>query len=131
MYRCDRPRKRSKRRAIFCPIHECHLDSVSRKYPLFADQVEQLRKLGIGQLRAKLLLNSRTAIPLSGEWLESFWCAECQSKDWYWVKLQDARYQVQLAPQALWQYAVGVHHPHGNPSVGEFTLNAARGYGRG
>ncbi|NEO42597.1 MAG: hypothetical protein F6J90_42290 [Moorea sp. SIOASIH] len=40
--RRERNRKRSKRRAIFCPIHRCYLDSVSQKYRLFADRAGQL-----------------------------------------------------------------------------------------
>jgi hypothetical protein len=38
-----RNRSRSQRRAIFCPIHGCYIDSVSQKYSLFADHVQQLQ----------------------------------------------------------------------------------------
>lgn len=38
-----RNRKRSKRRAIFCSIHSCYMDSVSQKHRLYADKSEHLR----------------------------------------------------------------------------------------
>ncbi len=126
MYRCDRNRKRSKRRAIFCPIHSCYLDSVSQKHALFADQVEQLHDRGVGRKTSQILLASRTTVSLAGEWLEEFWCPECQSRVWYHVRRQDNVYQVTLAPQKLWQQAAGVIDPVGNSSVGEFTRNSAK-----
>jgi hypothetical protein len=126
MHRCDRNRKRSKRRAIFCPVHGCYLDSASRKYLLFADQVEQLRRVGVSRRNAQLLLSTQTTIALPGEWLEAFWCPECQAKHWYHVQLQGNTYTVKLAPQELWRQASGVDDPLGNPSVGEFTQNSAR-----
>lgn len=62
--RCDRNRKRSKRRAIYCPIHGCYLDSVSQKYPLFADRPGQLQQRGIGRQTALFLVANKTAVPL-------------------------------------------------------------------
>ncbi|MEB3294323.1 MAG: hypothetical protein VKJ24_14285 [Synechococcales bacterium] len=128
MYRCDRPRKRSKKRAIYCPIHHCYLESVSRKHTLFADQVSQLREAGLGRRNAQLLLMNQTTVSLSGEWLEAFWCPECQTKEWYHIKLHEGVYYVKSAPRSLWQQAVGVDAIDGNPSVGEFTRNAAKRY---
>jgi hypothetical protein len=78
-----RNRSRSKRRAIFCPIHGCYLDSVSPKYSLFADQVQQLRERGISKRNATMLLSDRTTVSLTGEWVESFWCDQCQKTEWY------------------------------------------------
>jgi hypothetical protein len=48
--RCDRNRKRSKRRAIYCPIHGCYLDSASRKYTIYADKVHHLQQHGVGNI---------------------------------------------------------------------------------
>lgn len=125
--RCQRNRKRSKRRAIFCPVHGCHLDSVSQKHPLYADKPGQLQERGIGRLSALLLIATSTAVPLQGEWLEAFWCSECQEVQWYYVRKGPERtYEVSLAPQELWQQASGVLDPRGNPSVGEFTLRHSR-----
>ncbi|QZZ20400.1 hypothetical protein J5X98_24655 [Leptothermofonsia sichuanensis E412] len=130
---CTRNRKRSKRRAIACPIHGCYLDSVSQKYALFADQAGQLQQRGINRRTALMLVQSKTAIPLVGEWLEAFWCAECQTTIWYHIRKQEshhpsqaASYQVAIAPPELWQQATGLIHPNGNPSVGEFTRRQAR-----
>jgi hypothetical protein len=124
--RCDRNRKRSKRRAIFCPIHGCYLDSASEKYSLYADTAGQLQQRGMGRKTAMMLVASKTTVPLSGEWLEAFWCEQCQKIEWYHVKKKDNRYDIAIAPVELWQQAAGVTHPDGNPTVGEFTRRHAR-----
>jgi hypothetical protein len=125
--RCDRNRKRSKRRAIYCPIHSCYIDSVSQKYQIFADQPGQLQCRGISRRNALILVASQTAVPIEGEWLEAFWCEQCQQTKWYHVqKSGDRTYELSLAPQELWQQVTGVIHPHGNPSVGEFTRRQSR-----
>jgi len=131
--RCNRNRKRSKRRAIFCPIHDCVLDSVSQKHSLFADRAGQLQERGISRRNALMLVANQSAVMLSGEWLEAFWCAECQETRWYHVRKQDksnssqaAAYHLSIAPQELWQQVTGVIHPSGNPSVSEFTRKQSR-----
>lgn len=124
--RCDRNRKRSKRRAIYCPIHGCYIDSMSQKYGLFAEQPGQLQQRGINRREALMLVAAKTAVPLDGEWLEAFWCEECQETKWYHVCKCDSNYELSLAPPELWQQATGVMHPNGNPSVGEFTSRHSR-----
>ncbi len=125
--RCDRNRKRSKRRSIYCPVHGCHLDSVSQKYNLFADNPGQLQQRGIRRRNALILVASKTAVPLEGEWLEAFWCEQCQEKKWYHVRKRDrTNYDLSLAPPELWQQAMGVINAQGNPSVGEFTRRQAK-----
>lgn len=132
--RCERNRNRSKRRAIYCPIHGCYLDSASRKFQLYADKPEQLRQRGMGNKKALTLIQSHTAVPIVGEWLEAFWCRECDEKAWYHVRRGShaenshtrVKYDIRLAPQTLWQQATGVIQPNGNPSVGEFTRKSAR-----
>lgn len=119
--RRDRNRNRSKRRAILCPIHQCYLDSTSQKYPIYADRVDLLQNRGISRRKALLLVATRTAVPLQGEWLEAFWCRCCQETKWYHVRKQDHKYQISLASPELWQQATGVISAQGNPSVGEFT----------
>lgn len=134
MKRCDRNRKRSKRRAIYCPVHQCYLDSTSRKYPLFADSPEQLQQRGVKRRSALMLIKSCTAIPLSGEWLEEFWCQACQETRWYHVCRSNNSadrgdqfvYKLSTAPPELWQQVSGVTCTGGNPSVSEFTRRAAR-----
>ncbi len=125
--RCAQNRKRTKRRSIYCPIHGCYIDSTSKKYPLFADQAEQLQQRGMPRPNALRLLSVRMAVPIEGEWIEAFWCEECQQAKWYHVsKGENRTFQVKIAPRDLWQYASGAVDPNGNPSVGEFTRRNSR-----
>lgn len=73
-----------------------------------------------------MLVASKTAVPLEGEWLEAFWCSECQQSRWYHVRKVDRNYEISPAPPELWQQATGVINPQGNPSVGEFTRKQSR-----
>lgn len=132
--RCERNRNRSKRRAIYCPIHGCYLESVSQKYPLFADRAGQLQQRGFSRQNALILIAAKTAVSLEGEWLEAFWCDQCQQTKWYHVKKRVNKtqnkeiciYEVSIVSPELWQQAIGVIHPEGNPSVGEFTRRHAK-----
>ncbi|MGB3655312.1 MAG: hypothetical protein WBA41_29465 [Rivularia sp. (in: cyanobacteria)] len=133
--RCDRNRNRSKRRAIYCPVHRCYLHSVSQKYKLFASDAKQLQQKGIGRQNAKILIASQTAVLLEDEWLEAFWCDECQRTEWYHVKktgkssdtnVGRISYSISVAPRELWERSVGVDESRGNPSVSEFTRRYAR-----
>lgn len=125
--RCDRNRKRSKRRAIYCPIHQCYLHSVSRKYPLFADRPGQLQQRGVSRKSALMLTANYNSVSLPGEWLEAFWCDQCQETTWYHIQKQsDRSYLVKPVPQDLWQQVYNVIQPSGNPSVGEFTRRQSR-----
>ncbi len=90
--RCDRNRKRSKRRGIYCPMHGCHLDSVSPKYPLYATTVAELREGGVARKAALVLIATQQTIPLTGQWLEEFWCPTCQTKTWYQVNKRNSTY---------------------------------------
>jgi hypothetical protein len=130
--RSKRNRQRSKRRAIFCPIHGCHLDSASQKYSMYADTVGQLHDRGVSHRSALLLMATYTTVPLTGEWLEAFWCEACQQTIWYHVKrAENASYEIKPAPAELWHQVQGVIHPHGNPSVGEFTRKASQMFRHG
>lgn len=124
--RCDRNRKRSKRRAIYCLVHSCYIDSVSQKYTLFTESPGQLQERGVRRLEALMLVAAKTAIPLTGEWLEAFWCEQCQETKWYHVRKRESKYELSVPPPELWQQATGVINADGNPSVGEFTLRHSR-----
>ena len=106
------------------------MDSTSRKYRLFADRPEQLRDRGMKRLSALMLIQHCTAVSIAGEWLEEFWCPDCQEKTWYHVRIDDsaarARYHLLPAPEQLWQQVSGVIQPGGNPSVSEFSRRSAR-----
>jgi hypothetical protein len=125
--RCDRNRKRSKRRAIYCPEHGCYLDSASKKYRLYAESAQDLTDRGVGRRTALLLFATATTVSLDGEWLECFWCDQCQETTWYHViKTGEREYTISLAPRDLWQQAAGVITVNGNPTVSEFTRRQAR-----
>lgn len=124
--RCDRNRKRSKRRAIYCPVHSCYMDSMSQKHSLFTEQAGQLQQRGIRRREALMLVAAKTAVPLEGEWLEAFWCKHCQETKWYHVRKKESVYELSLAPAELWQQATGVINPHRNPTVSEFTFRQAQ-----
>lgn len=124
--RCDRNRKRSRRRAIYCPEHGCYLDSVSQKYPIYADRPEQLREQGMSKKTATMVLTDHTAVrtPL---WIEAFWCGECEEVRWYLVKKTDRRtFELSSVPRGLWERMEGAIDPFGNPSVSEFTRKQAK-----
>lgn len=125
--RCDQNRKRSKRRAIYCLEHGCYINSVSQKYSLFADKAAHLQERGMGRRQALLLVATQSTVSLQGEWLEAFWCDHCQESRWYHVRtVGDRAYRISLAPAEVWQQVAGVIHPHGNPSVSEFTRRQSR-----
>ena len=122
-----RNRKRSKRRAIYCPTHECYIDSVSQKHRLYADKAEHLRERGMGRKASVRVMSSYTTVPLEGEWLEAFWCGECQQNEWYWVtRSPENAYTLNKVPEDLWQQAQGVILATGNPTVSEFTRRQSR-----
>ncbi|MBD2292375.1 hypothetical protein H6G06_02480 [Anabaena sphaerica FACHB-251] len=124
--RCDRNRNRSKRRAIYCPVHNCYMDSMSQKYSLFAECAGQLQQRGMRRKEAVMLVAAKTVVPLEGEWLEALWCDDCQETKWYHIRKRQSIYELSLAPSELWQQATGVINPHRNPSVGEFTFRQSR-----
>lgn len=122
-----RNRKRAKRRAIYCPMHGCYIDSVSQKHRLYADKAEQLRERGMGRRASVRVMASYSTVPLTGEWLEAFWCEECQQNEWYWVTQLECRtYNLSKIPEYLWQQAQGVILPSGNPTVSEFTRRQSK-----
>lgn len=106
------------------------MDSVSPKFSLFADAAGQLQMRGMGGKTSRLVMATyQPAVPLPGEWIEAFWCPECQRKDWYHVwKTGDRHYEVKLAPRDLWMNATGVVNPHQNPSVSEYSFRSSRRY---
>lgn len=126
MKRCNRNRKRSKRRAIYCPKHGCYLDSVSQKYPIYADRPEHLRAKGMTKKTAGLVLATHTAVR-TDEWIEAFWCPECEETQWYGVrKTADRTYELFSVPRQLWERVEGAIDPFGNPSVSQFTRREAK-----
>lgn len=81
----------------------------------------------MGRRTALTLMANQETVSLTGEWLEAFWCDQCQASQWYHVRKTDEHhYELALAPEHLWLQASGVILPTGNPTVGEFTRRHAR-----
>ncbi len=94
---------------------------------MFADQAGQLQQRGMSRRSALMLVQTHTAVLIEGEWLEAFWCEECQETKWYHVRKSGNNvYELTPAPQELWQQVTGVTDPRGNPTVGEFTRRHSR-----
>jgi len=122
-----RNRNRSKRRAIYCPDHGTYLDSVSQKYALYTTEAEDLQQRGLSRRRSLTVIAGYGTVPLTGEWLEAFWCDRCQETRWYHIHRTEAnQYTALVAPETLWMQASGVILTTGNPTVGEFTRRQAR-----
>ncbi|AGY58650.1 hypothetical protein [Gloeobacter kilaueensis] len=121
----NRNRSRSGGRRIKCPTHGCLMDSRSRKQNLFAHTAEQLKQRGMRPPRIQQLLAQQQAVPLSDEWLEAFWCPECDENGWYHIQKRSDGYTAMRADDRLWQRALGVVPPY-NPSVSEFSRQQAR-----
>jgi len=124
--RCERNRNRSKGRRIKCPLHGCLVHSVSQKHALFANSPEHLQSRGLTKQKASIVLLSYSAVSLDREWLEEFWCDECQDKSWYHVKRTDDGYVLSNVSAKTWQQSVGTIDPYkANASVSEFSVREA------
>jgi hypothetical protein len=124
--RCERNRNRSKGRRIKCPLHGCLVHSVSQKHALFANSPEHLQTRGLTKQKASIVLLSYSAVSLDREWLEEFWCDECQDKSWYHVKRTDDGYVLSNVSAKTWQQSVGTIDPYkANASVSEFSVREA------
>lgn len=72
--------RRSRRRGICCALHGCLLDSASQKHYLYLDQAGQLQVRGMGKHTAMMALAVHGQVALCNEWLECFWCRDCQKR---------------------------------------------------
>ena len=86
----SRNRKRSKRRAIYCKIHNCYLQSESPKYrtDLLGVKDTQTKK----KLSEVLLFLSEESVSedVRVAWIELFWCPQCEKRRWYHVMRKDS-----------------------------------------
>lgn len=127
-----RTRQRSKRREIHCPRHpEERIFSVSGKYHLYLTDVGQIVIRGLSKRKAdELLAAYKRVLPLSDEWIECFWCEDCQASSWWHVKrLNRLQHELNPVPRELWEQATGVIRAEGNPTVSEFSRRQARASG--
>ena len=127
-----RSRRRSKRRELFCPRHpDQKLYSVSAKYHLYATEIGQVMLRGLSKRKSdELLAAFNRVLPLTGEWIECFWCDHCECSTWWYVKRHDQlEHTLSSVPRELWEQATGVIRVEGNPTVSDFSRRHARATG--
>ena len=124
----SRRSRRPRRRDLRCPVHpDTSLAGTGRKYFLHLLTPEELRQRGMGDRRARLVIQAYPVLVLSNEWLEQLWCPDCDSSHWcHVVRHPSGEHTVQWAPPELWQQVAHVDPLVANPSVGEFTRRIAR-----
>jgi hypothetical protein len=124
----SRRRRRPKGRQLFCPLHpEVQIGGNGQKYFLHLLQPEELKQRGLSDKRARLVLQAHPVLVLSNEWLEQLFCAQCGSSRWCHVVRHDhVRHTVRWAPRELWQQVAHVDPMVPNPSVSQFSRQAAR-----
>ena len=125
-------RRRSRRRELFCPAHpQQRIEGNGRKYFLHLLSAEELRQRGMGERRARLVIQAYPVLVLSNEWLEELFCPQCGTSRWCHVMKHDpVMHTVRWAPRQLWEQVAHVDPLQPNPSVGEFTRRQARARGR-
>ncbi len=126
--RGDRLRRRSKKRGIFCLVHpQVFLESRSRKLRLFAIEEGQLSAKSKRKGSIQKVLASNGAQVIQGEWLEQFWCCECNSTAWYHVTQSEQNFILSPALSSLWKQVTGVGWPGHNPTVSQYSQKQAHG----
>jgi hypothetical protein len=125
-----RPRRsrRAQRRELICPVHpESRLMGTGRKYFLHLLTPEELKQRGMSDKRARLVIQAYPVLVLTNEWLEQLWCPACGETRWCHVVQHDrTRHTVRWAPRELWEQVAHVDPVVANPSVSEFSRQAAR-----
>ena len=126
-----RKRKRNYRRNISCPINDCHIQSTGEKYRLTTLYEDIPTFTQQERSRDNIIYLTAAKIPcyLEDEWLECFWCSECNKNNFYHVKKwRNGSYQA-LPPIATsaWNRAVGVAYPEGIPGISQYSQRFAKG----
>ena len=125
----SRPRnRRPKSRQLFCPKHPDQvIQGNGKKYFLHLLSPDELQQRGISAKKARLIINAYPVLVLSNEWLEELYCPKCGCSEWFHItKLDRIAHTVRLASRDLWQQVAHVDPVLSNPTVGEYTRNAAR-----
>ena len=123
-----RRNRRPKGRQLFCPAHpEQQITGNGRKYFLHLLQPEELRSRGFSDKKAKLVIQAHPVLVLSNEWLEELFCPLCGTISWCHIQRHDrVHHSVRWASRELWQQVAHVDPLVPNPSVSQFTRQAAR-----
>ena len=125
----SKPRnRRPKSRQLFCPKHPDQLlQGNGKKYFLHLLSPSDLQQRGISAKKARLIINAYPVLVLSNEWLEELYCPKCGCLEWFHIIKNDRlSHTVRVAPRGLWEQVAHVDPVSANPTVSEFTRNAAR-----
>ena len=125
----SKPRnRRPKGRQLFCPIHpEQRMAGNGKKYFLHLLSPSELQRRGISAKKARLIIDAYPVLVLSSEWLEELYCPKCGCLEWFHITKHDRIFHtVRKAPRDLWEQVAHVDPIAANPTVSEYTRNAAR-----
>ena len=125
----SKPRnRRPKSRQLFCPKHPDQLiQGNGKKYFLHLLSPSDLQQRGIAAKKARLIINAYPVLVLSSEWLEELYCPMCGCLMWFHITRHDrANHSVRKASRDLWEQVAHVDPINANPSVSEYSRNAAR-----
>jgi hypothetical protein len=105
-----RPKGRQRARQLFCPAHpEQRISGDGRRYLLHLLTSEELRQRGMGDKRARLVIQSYPVLVLHNEWLEELHCPTCGLSHWcHVVRREDSSFVVRWAPRELWEQVAHV-----------------------
>lgn len=117
-------RTRSGGRRIKCPEHGCFVHSTSQKHRLFTCTAQYGQHFGANGRQA--LVETPGEVCVTDEWLEAFWCPECQDTNWHLVKKTETGHELASIPPRLWERTLGTVYPWGNPSVSEYSRKQSR-----
>lgn len=122
-----RRRRRRRRRQLFCPAHpDQKVEGNGRKYFLHLLTAEELKRRGMTEKKARLVIQAYPVLVLSNEWLEELFCPACGNNRWYHVIKESCdNYRSSWAPQELWQQVAHVDPLAANPSISEFSQRMA------
>ncbi len=123
-----RPRRRSKKRELFCPAHpQQRIEGNGKKYFLHLLSAQELQQRGMPAKTAQLVINAYPVMVMSNEWLEELFCPKCGGSRWCQVTKHDRiDHSVRWAPRELWEKVAHVDPVDANPTVSEFTRRSAR-----
>ncbi len=123
-----RPRRRAKKRELFCPAHpQQRIQGNGKKFFMHLLSAQELQQRGMPAKTAQLVINAYPVMVMSNEWLEELFCPKCGGSRWcHLIKHDRVEHSVRWAPRELWEQVAHVDPVVVNPTVSEFTRRSAR-----